>query len=231
MTTAPPQGVLAIWSDIAADVETDYRHWLTREHILERVGVDGFVSGRAFRCTDDSLRRYFIVYELQDSSALAGPSYMARLNAPSVWSQRIMPQLQNFARGGGRVVARAGLGQGGVVAPLRFDIGQTDLEKDGAAEALVERLAAFDSISAVWLERVDQQATTLQTKEKSMRQGGEGHFDALLCIEGLAGPAVSAAAASAIREELAKAFAGEAQLFSQCFALDRRMGRLPAVST
>lgn len=226
MTKLQAEGLLAIWSDVDASVETDYRHWLTREHILERMGVDGFVSGRAFRCTVPDLKRYFILYELQDASALAGLSYMARLNAPTAWSQRIMPQLQNFARGGGRIAARAGLGDGGVVAPLRFDIGLTGLQRPGVAEALVSRLAALDSISAVWLQHVDRDATTLQTKEKSMRRSDEGLFDALLCVEGLDEQAVFEAADSAARQELAASHPGPVQLFTQCFALDRRTGGL-----
>ena len=35
-------GFLAIWSDIAPDNLTDYRHWLTREHTTERVTTKGF---------------------------------------------------------------------------------------------------------------------------------------------------------------------------------------------
>ena len=98
---------LAIWSDVEPGQETDYLHWLTREHVLERVSVDGFLSGRVFRAEAGGKRRFFITYELQDTGVLAGPSYLARLNAPTPWSQRTMPILQNFARGGGPVVARA----------------------------------------------------------------------------------------------------------------------------
>ncbi len=32
-------GFLGIWSDVAAQDETDYLHWLTREHTEERLGV------------------------------------------------------------------------------------------------------------------------------------------------------------------------------------------------
>ena len=45
-------GFLAIWSDIDAEHETDYLHWLTREHTAERVGVPGFLAVRVFRARD-----------------------------------------------------------------------------------------------------------------------------------------------------------------------------------
>ena len=44
------EGYLAgIWSDLAPPDETDWAHWITREHAAERVGIDGFLACRIFR--------------------------------------------------------------------------------------------------------------------------------------------------------------------------------------
>jgi hypothetical protein len=179
------QAQLAIWSDIEPEQEADYLHWLTREHVLERVGVDGFLAGRVFRCEGTGKRRFFITYELQEAGALAGPSYLARLNAPTPWSQRTMPILQNFARGGGPVVARAGLGSGGVVVPLRIDLEAADLLNAHAQQQLVERIAGLDAVAQVWLMQVDTAATGVPTKEKTLRRSVEGVFDGVLVVEAL----------------------------------------------
>src|SRR3954452_13129716 len=101
-------GFLAVWSDVRKQDETDYLHWLSREHTQERVGVDGFRSARVFRQIGRGLRRYLIVYQLDSPAALTSAQYLARLDAPSAWSQRIMPRLGEFGRGGGRVVAQTG---------------------------------------------------------------------------------------------------------------------------
>ena len=101
-------GFLAIWSDVELEEETDYLHWLTREHTSERLGVDGFLRVRVYRSLEAGVRRYFIHYELRSPDVLGSEAYLARLNAPTPWSQRIMPILGNFVRGGGRVLARAG---------------------------------------------------------------------------------------------------------------------------
>ena len=114
-------GYLAIWSDLAPEHETDWMHWMTREHSSERVGVEGFLACRIFRAYGLGVRRYFILYELENAAVVGGPDYLARLNAPTPWSQRIMPLLKNFARGGGTVVASAGIGQGGYIAALPFE--------------------------------------------------------------------------------------------------------------
>jgi hypothetical protein len=101
------RGFLAIWSDIDAAAETDYLHWMIREHAIERVSVPGFLGMRMFRALQGDVRRFFILYELEAPDVVGGAAYLARLNSPTPWSQRIMPQLQNFIRGGGSVAAAA----------------------------------------------------------------------------------------------------------------------------
>lgn len=224
--TTRGQAQLAIWSDIEPGQETDYLHWLTREHVLERVGVDGFLSGRVFRAEADGQRRFFITYELQDAGVLAGPSYLARLNAPTPWSQRTMPILQNFARGGGPVVARAGLGCGAVALPLRLDLAAAGLLDAGAQRALVQRIAGLDAVAQVWLMQVDAAGTGVQTKEKAMRRSTEGVFDGVLVIEALHTAAAQAALDGLLQGQLANAGVADRQVFSACFQLDRRLAGL-----
>ncbi len=49
-------GLLVIWSDVAASDETDYLHWLTREHTSERVSTEGFLGVRVFRALTSEVR-------------------------------------------------------------------------------------------------------------------------------------------------------------------------------
>ena len=172
-------GYLAIWSDLAPEDETDWMHWITREHAAERVGIEGFLACRIFRALGTAANRYFILYELQNPETVGSPQYLARLNEPTPWSQRIMPRLQNFARGGGRVVASAGIGQSGVLAVLPLDGGPP-----GDAAALTSELAGFDRIAAARVLLTDQAQTSIQTREKGMREKDES-FAGLLLIEGL----------------------------------------------
>ncbi len=172
-------GYLAIWSDLAPEDETDWAHWITREHAAERVGISGFLACRIFRALGTSANRYFILYELETPDAVGGPEYLARLNAPTPWSQKTMPRLQNFARGGGRLAASAGVGQGGIVAVLRLDeVPECD------AAALTKQLASLDRIIAARVLLTDLAQTSIKTREKSMR-GNDESFAALLLIEGL----------------------------------------------
>src|SRR5215470_6122252 len=172
-------GYLAIWSDLTPEDETDWAHWITREHAAERVGIEGFLACRIFRALGTAANRYFILYELDDENVVGGADYLARLNAPTPWSQRIMPRLRNFARGGGRIAASAGLGQGGIVAPLCFDV-----PPSWNAATLAAELAQLDRIIAARVLLTDAAKTSIKTNEKGMRSN-DGSFAALLLIEGM----------------------------------------------
>jgi hypothetical protein len=172
-------GYLAIWSDLAPADETDWAHWITREHAAERVGIKGFLACRIFRAIGAAVNRYFILYELDDDNVVGSRDYLARLNAPTPWSQRVMPKLGNFARGGGRIGASAGIGQGGIVAPLRLDAAPSF-----DAAAVVSELARLDRIVAVRVLLTDIAKTSIKTNEKGMRSNDDS-FAALLLIEGL----------------------------------------------
>jgi hypothetical protein len=171
-----------IWSDIAAEDETDYLHWLTREHTTERISTGGFLGVRVFRELTDERRRYLIVYRLESPVALASPEYLKKLDNPTPWTQRSMPRLKNFVRGGGRVVAEAGIGAGGFVAARLF---HDRLPEDIAT--IVQNLARQDRIAAVRFVETDAHRTTLKTREKSMRQGDKS-FGGVLLVEALDEP-------------------------------------------
>ena len=180
-------GFLAIWSDVTAEQETDYLHWLTREHTSERLGVEGFLSVRVYRSLHAPIPRYFIHYTLRSPDVLASAAYLARLNSPTSWTQRTMLVLGNFVRGGGRVAARAGAGQGAVLAAVKLDH-----LADIAGAATLENVVRDDRIVAAELLETNEDLTAIQTREKGMRQRDQS-FAGLLLIEGLDEQAVAAA--------------------------------------
>ncbi|GEO16113.1 DUF4286 family protein [Microvirga aerophila] len=190
-------GFLAIWSDIDDRNETDYLHWLTREHLQERVGTKGFLSGRVFRALQPDVRRYFILYELASPDVVGSEDYLTRLNNPTPWSQKIMPLLGNFARGGGRVVAEAGPGWGGVVAALPVPDADAFGRDDASAQRLIEKLTSHDRIVSARVLEVNAPATTIPTREKSIRSG-DTSFQSLLVVEGLDSTSVEGALASLV---------------------------------
>lgn len=170
-------GFLAIWSDVPDQHETDYLHWLTREHAAERLGVDGFEKVRVWRSLATEVNRYFIHYDLRSPAVLDSDSYLQRLNAPTPWSQRIMPLLGGFVRGGGSIRLSEGYGHGGVIAATRLDRSPPE-----AAEK-IRALAQRDRIARACLLETDLARTSIETSEKRLRRDDRS-FAALVLIEG-----------------------------------------------
>ncbi len=210
-------GFLAIWSDVEPGNLTDYRHWLTREHTTERVTTKGFLANRVFRAVRADINRFFILYELEAPEVLDGPAYLARLNAPTPWSQRIMPQLGNFIRGGGVVTARAGQGEGSTIVALRIE------RLPESPQRLADDIVAFDGIAAVQIGATDVARTSVPTVEKGMRQN-EGVFAGLLLIEALDEKSLRDAvrkAAEIAPDVLGNV--GDPEIYQGIFALDARI--------
>ncbi|MBR1199225.1 hypothetical protein JQ634_27345 [Bradyrhizobium sp. AUGA SZCCT0240] len=209
-------GFLAIWSDVEPNHLTDYRHWLTREHTTERVTTKGFLGVRVFRAARTDTARFFILYELEAPEVLDGPAYLARLNSPTLWSQRTMPRLGNFIRGGGVMTARAGRGEGSTIVALRIE------RLPEKPQAFADALVALDGIAAVQIGVTDLARTSVPTVEKGMRKD-EGIFAGLLIIEALDEAALRGALRRATEMAPDLGGAGEPEVYQGMFALDARI--------
>ena len=206
--------LLAIWSDVPPESENDYLHWLTREHTLERVATDGFMSARVFRAENVEIRRYLIIYELDDVHALDGPDYVRKLNNPTPWSQRIMPVLKNFVRGGDRSSPRPGQAKGRFYPNHYRSI-------PAKGQAIVDALAREEGVCGVLLMQTDQAKTGVETREKTLRQKDKS-FAGLLAIDGLDPDALASACAGlkAIAPSLMYDRDAPPNLYRQLFYLD-----------
>lgn len=91
------QAALAMWWDIAPQVRADFEHWHAHEHFPERLAIPGFLRASRWRSADGG-DGMFVLYELADHAVLGSPAYLARLNAPSPWSTRLMPHHRHMVR-------------------------------------------------------------------------------------------------------------------------------------
>src|SRR5690242_17099324 len=99
---------LAMWWDMSQARRVEFEHWHTHEHFPERLAIPGF--RRATRWTSaDAGEGIFVLYELADHGVLASSAYLARLNAPTPWSTRLMPEHRNMIRGQCRVLESHGI--------------------------------------------------------------------------------------------------------------------------
>lgn len=101
------QAALAMWWDMAPAQRAEFEHWHTHEHYPERLAIPGF--RRASRWRDASGGEgIFQLYELEGYGVLSSEAYLARLNAPTPWSARMMPHHRNMVRSQCKVLASHG---------------------------------------------------------------------------------------------------------------------------
>lgn len=177
------KGFLAIWCDIGEDDLQDYRHWLTREHIADRIFSPGFHGVRLFTALDDE-RSHFILYASESARIFESPSYLGILNRPSAWTQRIMPKFGPFDRAAGEQVIKLGNGFGAFAVISRLHIAPADIDLTALAQSLTRFMDRADVVS-VRLMSVDRSSTDIKSQEKTMRAGAEGDFQYLLVVEAM----------------------------------------------
>lgn len=103
------KAALAMWWDMAPHMRGEFEDWHTHEHFPERLAIPGF--RRATRWADAAGGPgFFVMYELEAWETFASPDYLARLNAPTPWSAKLMPYHSGMTRCQTRVVHSRGGG-------------------------------------------------------------------------------------------------------------------------
>jgi len=131
------EGAVAIWNDIADAGRAQFYDWHLHEHMPERVGIPGFVRGRRYRAADAATQpEFFTLYETSSFQVLQGSDYLARLNDPTDWTRAATAHFQTTTRSLTRVVVSHGVGPGGALLTVRFDIA------DDAVHDVVPRITS-----------------------------------------------------------------------------------------
>ena len=191
------QGFLAIWCEIGPQELTDYRNWLTQEHISDRIYSPGFLGVRLFSAVDNE-RSHFFLYVTDGPDVMKAPPYLHILNNPSPWTKRIMVKFGPFDRAAGRRLVKIGRGFGSHALVSRIRAPGKDIDPESARDALKPLINLPDTVGVRLLE-TDRDTTGIKSAEKTMRTGEEGSFDYLLVVE-----ATSEAGAAWARQSLAR---------------------------
>jgi hypothetical protein len=115
-------GAMLLSFDVAPEAIAEHDRWHTHEHLPERLSIPGFLRGTRWVAAGEG-PRYMVVYEVASLAVLTSGPYLERLNAPSPWTQRMMPHYRGMRRGLCNVVGSFGYGQGQAGALVRFTPG------------------------------------------------------------------------------------------------------------
>jgi hypothetical protein len=180
------EGAICIWNDILPERRDDFYAWHVNEHMPERVGIPGFRRGRRYLAVDAvTSPEFFTLYETETWEVTVGQDYLNRLNSPTPWTRAVTADFRNTARALTRVRLSEGRGPGGIMATLRFSVGDASaLLASRTALDSIRAIADLPQITGVHLCVTDTAASAAGTAETKLRTGNLTAPEGCLLIEG-----------------------------------------------
>jgi hypothetical protein len=183
------RAAVAMWWDVDARHREEFEDWHSHEHFPERMGIEGFRRGSRWASAAGG-EGFFVMYELDDYETLTSPGYLARLNAPTPWSTKMMPHHRNMVRSQCRVLASYGAGIAGSLLTIRLAPrrGSDRALRNGLSEALA-KMRGIVGITGAHLIQNDT-PNSAATREQVIR-GGDKTADWIVMVGGYDGRAVA----------------------------------------
>jgi len=181
------KGMLLTSMDIDPADEADFNRWYDREHLEERVAIQGFNEARRYVARVGS-PKYLCLYSTETIDVLDSPAYRARLANPTDWSKRSMAQFKNMIRAVARITISRGQGRGALLGIVRL---RPQAGQDEALRAeLNKRLdpATLDGIISMHLIESD---AGLSGPTAEIPSASTGSGDWYVLIDGINASAVS----------------------------------------
>jgi hypothetical protein len=195
---APQPGILAIWNDCRAGREAEFDAWFQEEHLLERLGVPGFLYGRRHQAISGS-SGYFNFYLVESPDVLTSKPYLERLDNPTPMTRKIMSEVfLNMNRTVCRRTIRSGGFRGAFAVTVRFN----ETPDTPALTGLIETLVQDPAVAGgeIWIA-LDPAGMPISMEEKL--RGGDKKIKGCLMVDTL-----RQADAEAMGARLSRQFSG-----------------------
>ena len=186
------KGMLLTSMDIDASDEAEFNQWYDREHLLERVAIDGFLEARRYVAHHGS-PKYLCLYSTATFAVLDSPEYRTALMNPTDWSKKTLARFKNMIRAIARITVSRGAGRGAALGIVRLrPAGDTDKLRTALRDQLdPEKL---DGILSMHLIESDPALSRPISGDPPVSNPGSG--DWFVLIDGTDVKAVSAALAA-----------------------------------
>ena len=194
------KGMLLTSMDIDPDDEADFNRWYDREHLIERVAIDGFLEARRYIAHQGS-PKYLCLYSTATFDVLDSPAYRAALMNPTDWSKTNLARFKNMIRTIARITISRGTGRGAALGIIRLR--PVTGSENRLRDALREKLdpARLDGIISMHLIESDPALSKPLTEDPPVSDPGAG--DWFVLIDGTDANAISEAFAARFSESSA----------------------------
>ena len=173
------KGMLLTSMDIDPKHEADFNRWYDREHLIERVAIDGFLEARRYVVRQGS-PKYLCLYSTATFEVLDSPAYRAALMNPTEWSKTNLARFENMIRTIARITISRGQGRGAALGIIRLR--PATGTHDRLRATLRERLdpAKIDGIIAMHLIESDPALSKPLTDDPPVSDPGAGDWFILI---------------------------------------------------
>src|SRR6185369_3441217 len=113
------KGMLLTSMDIDSADEPNFNRWYDREHLEERVAIDGFLEARRYVAHRGN-PKYLCLYSTETFEVLDSPAYRAALDNPTDWSKTTMARFKNMIRAVARITISRGNGRAAALGVIRL---------------------------------------------------------------------------------------------------------------
>jgi hypothetical protein len=173
------KGMLLTSMDIDAADEAEFNRWYDREHLEERVAIDGFLEARRY-VGHQASPKYLSLYSTQTFDVLDSPAYRRALAGQTDWSKANIGRFKNMIRAVARITISRGQGRGAVLGIVRLRPAAGN--EDSLRTALRERLdpKGLDGIISMHLIESDPVLSKPLTDKASASDPGAGDWFVLI---------------------------------------------------
>lgn len=172
------KGMLLTSMDVDAAHEAEFNRWYDREHLEERVAIEGFLEARRY-VAHDGKPKYLSLYSTSTFEVLDSPTYRTALANQTAWSKANIARFKNMIRAVARITISRGVGRGAALGIIR-------LRPDGGTDRLRAALdtlldpADLDGIIAMHLIESDRALSKPLTEDAAAANPGAGDWFALI---------------------------------------------------
>jgi hypothetical protein len=131
------KGMLLTSMDIDPSDEAEFNRWYDREHLEERVAIEGFVEARRY-IAHQGAPKYLSLYSTETFEVLESPAYRTALANQTEWSKANIARFKNMIRAVARITISRGQGRGAALGIIRLrpSVGGEDKLRAALREAL-----------------------------------------------------------------------------------------------
>jgi hypothetical protein len=172
-------GMLLTSMDIDPEHEADFNRWYDREHLIERVAIDGFLEARRY-VADEASPKYLSLYSTETFDVLDSLAYRTALANQTDWSKVNITRFKNMIRAVARITISRGQGRGAALRVIRLRpvAGSEDKLRASLQHALDPK--RLDGIISMHLIESDPTLSRPLTDKPSASTSGAGDWFVLI---------------------------------------------------